>query len=65
LKKFYLSETIPIKVNALLKNHKQGRRSLSLKIAGWAQVALLGWMMARGDFSSPLEYVEMNPRANQ
>ena len=44
-------------MTALLKNQKQERRSLSFKIAGWAQVALLGWLMAWGDFSSRLEYV--------
>jgi|GEM_PF-1170171 len=38
-------------------NRKQERRSLSFGISGWAQVALLGWMMVWGDFSSRLEYV--------
>jgi RHS repeat-associated protein len=41
----------------LIINRKQERRSLSFGISGWAQVALLGWMMVWGDFSSRLEYV--------
>jgi len=57
LKKFYLSETITIEVNVLLKNRQIERRSFPFKIAGWAQLALLGWMMAWGDISSRLEYV--------
>jgi len=42
-------------VNALLKIQKQERRSFPFKIAGWAQVALFGWMALVSNHSQSIQ----------